>query len=374
MSNIHLVKLLAKSKNKSNKIELSKEEINLPKEVMTTINSGAYNYKILFEGKEYPHSVNITKLLFRYNINNKDISRVLYLSTGHSFAESKYITNENILISKTNKIDDIFTKNNENIFFSLDNGFNDFALIYFGNLNVDNSNHLNNICKNMNIKFLENEIFIKNSFNTGETLTKAIINFKTDNFLITNKNNTNYFTFKINGKIIILNSKYSSGIIVKGINSKISKFNGEIVSDQIIDQQLEYYFYNILDNFKNHELFNNFNLNIDVKKYYEYYKKSNTLSVVSMMGDSGCGFYRIMQNNELEFIGININGCSMVILVEDKTYLNKNNNIYYDININKLRVGKYIIEEVHKTCQILPINEIKELVNEKLPNFNIIIN
>ena len=56
----------------------------------------------------------------------------------------------------------IFTKNNENIFYSQDNGFDDFALIYFGGLKLEKSNYLKfhdesylvkSVCRNMDIKF-----------------------------------------------------------------------------------------------------------------------------------------------------------------------------------------------------------------------------
>ena len=86
------------------------------------------------------------------------------------------------------------------------NEFDDFALLNFGGITLNNSNILkfnnkllkiNSVCRNMNIKFLENEIFIKNGNNIGETYAKTIINFDTDKFIKTNE----FFTFKINGTI-----------------------------------------------------------------------------------------------------------------------------------------------------------------------------
>ena len=38
---------------------------------MENIYSGSYCYKLIFEGKSYPRSVNINKLYFKFIINNK---------------------------------------------------------------------------------------------------------------------------------------------------------------------------------------------------------------------------------------------------------------------------------------------------------------
>ena len=49
----------------------------------------------------------------------------------------------------------------------------------------------------MDIKFLENETFLKNGNNIGETYARSLINFDTDRYI---KNN-DFFTFKINSII-----------------------------------------------------------------------------------------------------------------------------------------------------------------------------
>lgn len=359
----------------------------LPK---TIINSGPYDYKMVFENKDYPHSVNLTKLHFTYKINNEEKSKLLFLSTGHSFAEHQYKTDTNISIQKISQIDQIFTNSNSNIFYSFDNGFDDFCLLSFEpTLNIEQTNFLsfngsnyliNSVCRNMDIKFLENEILIKNGHNTGETKTKAVINFETDVYLTSKKNKSTYYTFKINGHIVIISSKFASGIVVKGTTSSISKFNGEPTNEEKLNQQLEYYFFNTIKEFKNHELFDSVNFEqiladtnkiAELKSYYTYYKQTSSLSVVSMMGDSGSGFFRLMPDNNLEFVGINIGGSSMIILKEDPTLnLNPNpnpNTIYLDNSREKLVFGKYVIEQVHRACQVLPINQIEELINRNLP-------
>lgn len=354
----------------------------------TIINSGPYNYKMVFENKDYPHSVNLNKLYFTYKINNEDKNKILFLSTGHSFAESQYKTDTNIQIDKTNLIEQIFTNSNSNIFYSLDNGFDDFCLLSFDEsldieqtnlLPFNGSNHLiNSVCRNMDIKFLENEILIKNGHNTGETKTKALINFETDVYLTSKKKKYTYFTFKINGCIVIISSKFASGIVVKGSTSSISKFNGEPIDEIKLNQQLEYYFLNSIKEFRHHELFDSVNFEkilsdsnklSEIKSYYTQYKQTNSLSVVSMMGDSGSGFFRLMPDNNLEFVGINIGGCPMIILKEDQTINSRfnPNTIYWDNTREKLVFGKYVIEQVHRACQVLPINQIEELINRNLP-------
>ncbi len=343
------------------------------------IYSGPYDYKLCFEDKAYPHSVNLNKLIFNYRINDNYFSKILYLSTGHSFAETTYITDLNNKIFKTNQIEQIFNETNKNLFYSLDNGFDDFALIDFGELSLNNSNKLkfdnkllniNSICKNMDIKFLENETFIKNGNNIGETWAKTIINFQTDNYIKSVNDPYTFYTFKINGKIVIVQTKYSSGIVLKGINSRISKYNSEPVSEDKNNEQLEFYFSNILKEFSSHEIFSGTLIDDKVYSNYFRYRDTNSLSIVSLMGDSGSGFYRIIDNQNIEFVGINIGSCSLMVLSQsDKKYPNK---LMWNNTVNKLVFGGYVIEEIHKSCQMLPVDQIENLIKRNLPhNINI---
>lgn len=337
------------------------------------IYSGPYEYKLCFEDKSYPHSVNLNKLIFNYKINDNYYSKILYLSTGHSFANLSYITDQNLKIFKTDQIEEIFNETNKNLFYSLDKGFDDFALIDFGEVRLNKSNKLNfdkkllnvcSICKNMDIKFLENETFIKNGNNIGETWAKTLINFQTDNYIKSNTNDYTFYTFKINGKIVIVQTKYSSGIVLKGTTSKISKYNWEPASEEKNNEVLEFYFSNILKEFSNHEIFNGTLFDDNLYSHYTNYRDSNCISIVSLMGDSGSGFYRIIDNDNIEFVGINIGSCSLLVLKQsDKKYPNK---IMWNNNINKLVFGSYIIEEVHKSCQMLPVDQIENLIKRNL--------
>ncbi len=337
--------------------------------------SGPYEYKLFFEDKAYPHSVNLNKLIFNYKFNDKYYSKILYLSTGHSFAENTYQTDQGLKITKTDLIDNVFAPNGGNLFYSLDKGFDDFALISFGETKQNDSNKLDfeektlnisSVCKNMDIKFLENETFIKNGNNIGETWAKTLINFQTDSYLQSTSKNFNFYTFKINGKIVIVQTKYPSGIVLKGINSRISKYNSEPITEEKNNEQLSFYFSNILKEFSNHEIFSNILLDEKLLGYYTNYKNTNSLTIVSLMGDSGSGFYRIIDNENLEFVGINIGSCSMMVLKQsDKKYPNK---LMWNNSINKLVFGGYIIEEIHKSCQMLPVNDVQNLITRNLPN------
>lgn len=337
--------------------------------------SGPYEYKLFFEDKAYPHSVNLNKLIFNYKFNDKYYSKILYLSTGHSFAENTYQIDQGLKITKTDSIDNVFAPNGGNLFYSLDKGFDDFALISFGETEQNNSNKLDfegktlnisSVCKNMDIKFLENETFIKNGNNIGETWAKTLINFQTDSYLQSASKNFNFYTFKINGKIVIVQTKYPSGIVLKGINSRISKYNSEPITEEKNNEQLSFYFSNILKEFSNHEIFSNILLDEKLLGYYTNYKNTNSLTIVSLMGDSGSGFYRIIDNENLEFVGINIGSCSMMVLKQsDKKYPNK---LMWNNSLNKLVFGGYIIEEIHKSCQMLPVNDVQNLITRNLPN------
>ena len=55
----------------------------------------------------------------------------------------------------------------------------------------------------------------------------------------------------------------------------------------------------------------------------------------------------------------------MVLKQSDKRYPNK---LMWNNSINKLVFGNYIIEEVHKSCQMLPVNQIENLIKRNLPN------
>lgn len=221
--------------------------------------SGPYEYKICFENKEYPHSVNINKLIFNYKIGKTNYSKILYLSTGHSFAEPFYLTDQGIKIEKVNQINKVFEETDKNIFYSLDDGFNDFALISF-DLTLNNNNKLKfndklynvkSVCKNMDIKFLENETFLKNGNNIGETYTRSLINFDTDRYIKSN----DFFTFKINGTIVIIKTKFTCGIVLKGISSNISKFNGLPISEEKNMNNLNIIFQMLLKTYQNMKYF-----------------------------------------------------------------------------------------------------------------------
>jgi hypothetical protein len=382
MNRIIVAKQLAKQKANNpteNKLPTSvvKPEIieSKPTNNQMLVPSGPYSYTLFFEDKGYPHSVNITKLYFRYSIQNLKQEKIIYLSTGHSFAESKYKTNFNTELISTPKIHDIFTISDKNIFYSLDNGFDDFCLIHFDNKNLLRDNFLQiknelypvkSVCRNMNIKFLENELLLKNGHNTGESYSKAIINFETDAYLTTKNNKNTYYSFKINGQVVLISSKFPSGIVVKGISSSLSQYNNEPVTQSKINEIFEYYFLSILKEFKHHELFQNIEIEPDIKKYWTNYKLNNCLSIVTLMGDSGAGFFRMLDKNDLEFVGINIGSCPMIILSESNIK-NNSNKLLWDESIGKLRLGKYIIDEIHRGSQLLPINQIEELINRNLP-------
>ena len=337
------------------------------------LNSGSYDFKIIFEGKNYPHSINLSKTIFRILINGIYYDKIIFISSGHSFAENSYLTHFNIKITKVTNINELFTSN-ANIFYSVDNKFNDFCLISFGGFNVNKDNIfkffnqnliVNSIYKNINIKILENNIIIKNSHNTGESYAKALIDFSSDNYIHSTHDKKDFYTFKINGKIVIICSTIPSGIVIKGTYSKLTKFNNETIDQAKLDYQLKYYFSNIIDVFKSHDLFNNCTVNDDIKNYYKNYSETNSLSIITMMGDSGSSFYTLEPDSTLKLLGINICSCYMIVLSEN-TFIEKNTkiipNLYWNTQYNKLCIGKYIIDELHKSCQILQIKDIESVV------------
>jgi hypothetical protein len=82
--------------------------------------------------------------------------------------------------------------------------------------------------------------------------------------------------------------------------------------------------------------------------------KDNKLTISTLMGDSGTAFYRMINDTDVELLGINICSCYMIIL---KPFIGTIN--------NKLIIGSYYIDEIHKASQILPINKILNYIKKE---------
>lgn len=406
MSRLLLAKQLAKARIVEQPIKPNEEVVNtqtintileitiddtLPLIPESNVLSGPYTYKLIFEGQKYPHSVNLTKVLVKFKVYSKEETRYMFITTGHSFMEPSYETNEGHIINKATNIMELFTAKDTNVFYSFNNEFEDYALIYFGNLKDKNNNLINiqnkeykitSIAKSIDIKFLESQVLVKKGNNTGDLFVKPIIDFSTDKYITSTLNDNTFHTFKINGKIVVVATKFVSGIVANNISSKLDKYNGNPVNEAQTNSLLEYHFYNTIKEFKDYDLFKKYNIEkylLSIKPYYSYYKNNNSLTIAGLMGDSGSGFFRVLSEDSLEFSGIHINGCSMIVLTEmaEEIKVNSNNkviNISFDNSIQKLKIGKYIIEEVHKACQILPITQITELLKNNVSKNNVTIN
>ncbi len=337
------------------------------------ITSGPYQYNILFDNVPYQHAVNINRIKFLVGGTRQII---LFISTGHSFASNSYITDTDMLLERTGNINDLFQDlvsqtHNRNLFFSTDNNFNDIALILYNCIHDDISNFfifngvqykITGICQNLSIHFLVNCFLLKKGFNTGEIITKPIIDFRNERYLETTSNNKKFFTFRIGTKIIVINTIFNNGIITIGTTSRLQKYNGIDINQEESSKHMKYYFYNLLKDFFDYDLFKKSYFDPMLEHHYINYLKSNSISIVSLMGDSGSGYYRLCENSEIEFVGINICGCSLIILSESPE--SQSNDFYFDSTIGKLKCGKYIIEQVHKAGQILPHDTILNIINE----------
>lgn len=333
------------------------------------INPGPYDYKLLFEGNYYPHSINLSKLTFIVRHQGQQFKKTLFLTTGHSLADSTYMSDFGCVIKRTGNFADLFFSP-DNLFYSVDSEFNDFGLISFGSYNVSDSNQLsflnktfnvNSIYKNPNIKSLELDMLIKNGRNTGESFAQAVIDFSYDPFIYTNSNRQNFYTFKIAGRIVLVSTPIAAGLIVKGRESTLTKYNGNPIDFNEQNTHLQYHFFNTIKAFKSHDIFNGFTIDDTIKCYFNKYTANHKLSVLSLMGDSGSGFYKLANNSQLELIGINIGSCYMIVLGTHGKY-NSNKSIYYDDEFDKLVIGQYYIDEVHKASQILPISTIETYI------------
>ena len=330
---------------------------------------GPYDYKLFFEGNYYPHSINLSKLSFIIKHQNQLLKKNIFLTTGHSLADTHYMTDFGCVIKKTSNLSDLFLIE-DNLFYSVDEGFIDFALVSFGAYNINRLNNLNflnkslkvsSIYKNPHIKNLELDFLIKNGYNTGESFAQAVIDFSYDPYIHTINNGHNFFTFKLAGGIVVISTPYASGFIIKGRESKLSKYIGNQIDFHTQNMHLEYNFINTIKAFKSFDLFNGYTINDSIKYYFNKYTADNKLSVLSLMGDSGSGFYKLDKDNQLKFLGINVGLCYMIVLKSHGKWFDQKQ-IYYDEQLNKLVVGQYYIEEVHKASQILPIATIESYI------------
>jgi hypothetical protein len=333
------------------------------------LSPGPYDYKLFFEGNYYPHSVNLSKLVFVINHQGQQLKKNIFLTTGHSLADSTYMSNFGCIIRKTVNLSDLFFLE-DNLFYSVDDGFNDFALISFGAYNINAANNLHflnksfnvkSIYKNPEIKNLELDILIKNGHNTGESFAQAVIDFAYDPYIHTVSNKQNFFTFKVAGRIVIVSTHHASGLVIKGRESTLSKYNGNPIDWKTQNDHLEYHFINTIKAFKSFDLFNGYEIDDSIKFHYSKYTQDNKLTVLSLMGDSGSGFYKLDNDNQINFLGINIGSCYMIVLGTHNKFVN-NKHIFYDEQLNKLVVGQYYIDQVHKASQILPIGTIKSYI------------
>ena len=333
------------------------------------INPGPYDYKLFFEGNYYPHSVNLTKLVFVIKHQGQQLKKNIFLTTGHSLADSTYMSNFGCVIRKTANLSDLFFSI-DNLFYSVDDGFNDFALISFPTYNINDTNNLqflnksfkvNGIYKNPEIKNLELDILIKNGHNTGESFAQAVIDFSYDPYIHSISNKQNFFTFKVAGRIIVVSTHHASGLVIKGRESTLSKYNGNPIDWKTQNDHLEYHFINTIKAFKSFDLFNGYDIDDSVKSHYNKYTGDNKLTVLSLMGDSGSGFYKLDNDNQINLLGINVSSCYMIVLgTHTKSHNQKN--VFYDDQLNKLVIGQYYIDQVHKASQILPIGTIESYI------------
>ncbi len=339
---------------------------NLP---IININPGPYDYKLFFEGNYYPHSINLSKLVFVFRHQGIQYKKILFLTTGHSLADSNYMSDFGCVIKKTNNFSDLLFSP-DNLFYSVDSEFNDFGLISFGSYNVTETNQLKfldktfpvtSIYKNPSIKSLELDLLIKNGHNTGESFAQAIIDFAYDPFIHTSYNKQQFYTFKIGGRVVLVSTPNPAGLVIKGRESTMTKYNGNPVDFREQNTIMEYHFINTIKAFKSHDIFNGVYIDDSLKSYYNKYTANNKLTVLSLMGDSGSGFYKLANNSQLEFLGINIGSCYMIVLGTHNSY-NNNKSVYYDDKFDRLVVGQYYIDEVHKASQILPIGKIESYI------------
>lgn len=293
------------------------------------IKSGYFDYFAIIFNQKYPHSVNINYV----NILHKDKHKLFFISTGHSFAEKQYITNNNIRINKTNNID----WTNINTFYSIDNNENDYTIGLVDNnecnviIELLNKQYIvNSINIEKLIKIEINDILYKNSYSTGSAKCQVLYELK--------NNNNKYHKITLdNGLICLIYCEIKNGYIVKPIECN--------KNDVTLKQK---YFNTILQSFAKNNIFK-----IGENSYFDYYNLNNLIQVSSIMGDSGAGYYKI-NNSKADLVGIGIGGCNILILSKTKEI--NNNTLKWDNIKNRLVFDEFVIEEIYKGTVLTNIN------------------
>ena len=303
-----------------------------------------YNISIIDNFNKYELLIHkyLYLLIYFNHTNNKEIKNELI-----NF--KKEITNENIL-NEFNKINN-YIKN-----YDLIKLFQSPKIIYFNDINIDNSEIMNKIIINEKIKYplLTTQYYDYDLFITYQCFIKSAINF-----FINNKRFYNQF---MNNNI---NNNLIDNLLISNIDNNI---NSEIINTESIKQnggdKQEIYnlFIEMIKNIDNENL---------MKNYYIEFKRllNNKLNNKYLLGIPGFKLYSFYVIQDILFL-LNDQFCNDCIIEydnrEDKSYIYYCNKNYFLDDILELHQLQLLNKKYNITY--LDYNNLKRINNEYYNN------
>jgi hypothetical protein len=331
-------------------------------------------YNLLGQSWDEDFNSNVLK------INYNDISKNIIISTGHSASNSDTLRLFRTSYEKSTLKDTLETSNKFYVVNDDTDNKKDYCVFFSEEINSAEMKIIIHD-KQYIVNGLERKInpeveYVKNGKTTGVTYGKLLLDLTAEETLTKiedSKKDILEYTLENGNKMFIYSSK-----IYKNFCDYILCPSDKYYADRTIDPDVKPKdrFYSILRDLKTlfptstilkdekatQRLLND---NGDISQKYYDMKKFGWLS---NMGDSGSGYYNLNED-KAKLLGLNISGCSVIILKE----IEENNpELVWDIEMNRLKIANYSIEELYKCSCILNINSIEKFMKEEIGEENTI--
>jgi len=291
----------------------------------------------------------------------------IIISTGHSMNDSDLYKINSIEYSKKDDLNNALICDDNAYFYNFNGLIKDYCILNSKEIRSD-TNKIN-LGSELTVIGTEKIIdstqeYVKNGANSGITYGKLLINLKTypskDFILETTIKSINIYKIILEDKRILYllynkltqdsydyilypsNNYYTKRTIDATVNPKDRFY--PIIGD------LKYIFpTEILSNLDTNKFL------IKSCDIAQVYYDNKCFGWLSGQGDSGSGYYSIHEGTA-RLLGINIGGCNAIILKESD---DKHEELFWDESIQKLKIDKYIIDEVYKCAGIASINTLE---------------
>jgi hypothetical protein len=351
-------------------LKYKKKYINLKNQIGGINLYGVVEVKTKFEQFELKENLNSNIVKINYNGANLNI----LISTGHSVNYESVLLNGETYI-KNESLMDVLTNN---LYFKtfVDSDKRDLCIFKSNTINgsdmiikMDESTNyqLNGILRNVE----PGVRYFKRGATTGITYGDMILNLNNSPTVeIREIQNEKYLKYQLSvDEFLLINTLTNKFTNIEDIGDYILKPSLKNYESVREDQDIRETFGAILKDFK--YFFSTSEKIKDIKNIYDLHSKKNIANQyyddkcfgwVSKQGDSGSGYYKI-EGNSAKLLGLNLQGCSAIILRNISEY-NEDEDFVYDTELNKLKIQNYVIEKIYKCVVILGINSIENYMKQ----------